>query len=101
MFPLGIPVLLFEEKSAREDWLWLEKSLWRVLISVEEKSSGILVVHCSTGELFLDWGEKKLVVIWSKSRLCSKLLRIMKFTIFWSYSRLHIDLLGNMKLTAI
>ena len=37
MFPLEIPILLFEEKSAGEDWLWLEKSLWRVLISAWRK----------------------------------------------------------------
>ena len=24
LFPLGIPVLLFEEKSTGEDWLWRE-----------------------------------------------------------------------------
>ena len=48
MFPLGIPVLLFEEKSAGEDWLWLEKSLWRVLISAwgkEFRSFSFLLLY--------------------------------------------------------
>ena len=33
ILPPGIPILLLEEKSAGEDWLWLEKSLWRMLFS--------------------------------------------------------------------
>ena len=53
MFPLGIPVLLFEEKSTGEDWLWLKNiSMESVDFCLRERSSGVLVVCCSTGELY-------------------------------------------------
>ena len=78
MFPLGIPVFVFlgEIRWGRLDLAWeIYGECWFML---EGKSSGILVVRCSSGELY-SWlermkannslGIKKLTVIWSDSRL--------------------------------
>ena len=71
-----------------------------MLISSKEKSLGFLSTRFSTGELFLIGENQKLTLTWSKFRLGSKLLRIMKLIVIWSYSRLCSDLLGKIKLNS-
>ena len=70
MFPLGIPI--FQEKSAGEDWLWLEKSLWRVLISAWGKD------FRSFSFLLLYWG----VILLIERMKVNNLLGIKSMHIF-------------------
>ena len=85
-FHWGFPFCCFKEKSAGEINFGLRNLCGECWFLLGEKSSGVLVVRYSTGELY-SWlgrmevnnllGIKKLTVIWMASRLCSNSLGIV------------------------